>query len=120
MERRPEPKHLEQGFVDAHQQGGAAAASPKGTRCFDTDTPADESGDTQTLGVRPPFIEAKRGRTMRFALRTLGQVSRDSLPCSKKGKGQSDVFYKVVPGKREKESNKTVCVCVCVCVCMRT
>ena len=50
MERRPEAKHLEPDFVDAHQQGGAAAAPLKGAQCFDTDTPADESGDKQTLG----------------------------------------------------------------------
>ena len=56
MERRPEAKD----FVDAHQQGDAAAAPPKGAQCLDTDTPADESGDKQTLGVRPPFIEGRQ------------------------------------------------------------
>ena len=83
-------------------RGALLLLHPKGARCFDTNTPADESGDTQTLGVRPPFIEAKRGRTMRFALRTLGQVSRDSLPCSKKGKRQS-VFFLQGCAREERE-----------------
>ena len=113
MERRPEAKRLEQDFVDAHQQGSAAAAPPKGARCFDTDTPADESGDKQTLDVRPPFIEAKRGRAMRFAPRTLGQVSRDSFPCSKKGKGQSSLFLHGC-AREKRESYKTACECVCM------
>ena len=111
MERRPEAERREQDFVDAHQQGGAAAAPLKGAQCFDTDTPADESGNKQTLEVRPSFIEAKRGRAMRFAPRTLGQVSRDSLPYSKKGKGQSNLFLHGC-SREERESNTTVCECV--------
>ena len=47
VERRQEAKRLEEKLVDAHQQGGAAAAPPKGAQCF------EESGDRQTLGVRP-------------------------------------------------------------------
>ena len=103
IERRQEAKRLEQDLIDAHQQGGDAAAPPKGAQCFDTDTPAEESGDKQTLGVRTLFMEANRGRAMRFAPRTLGQVSRYSLSCSRKGKGENIFFYTVVPGKRETE-----------------
>ena len=115
VERRQEAKRLEQDLVDAHQQGGAAAAQPKGAQCFDTDTPAEVSGDKQTLGVRSLFIEAKRGsRALRFAPGTLEQVSRYSLPCLRKGKGENVFFYTVVPGKREIESNKAVCECVCM------
>ena len=59
---------------------------------------------------------------MRVAPRTLGQVSRDSLPCSKKGRENKKQKTKnaVVPGKREREreregeSNKAVCECVCM------
>ena len=32
-------------------RGGAAAAPPKGARCFDTDTPGEELGDKQCCGV---------------------------------------------------------------------
>ena len=92
VKRRQEAKRLEQDLVDAHQLGVAAAAPQKGAQCFGTDTSAEESGNEQALGVRPLFIEAKRGRAMRFAPRTLGQVSRDLLPCSKKGKGEI-VFF---------------------------
>ena len=116
MERRQEAKRLEQDLVDAHQQGRAAALPPKSTRCFDTDTPAEESGDGQTPDVRLLFIEAKRGRAMRFAPRRSGKVSRYPLPCSKKGKGENDFcFIRLCPG-REREGIKAVCECVCVCV----
>ena len=47
MERRQEANRLEEDLIDAHQQGGAAAGPPKGAQCF------EESGDKQTLGVRP-------------------------------------------------------------------
>ena len=113
VERRPEAKCLEHDFVGAHQQGGAAAAPPKGAQCFDTNTPAEESGDKQTLGVRPPFIKAKLGKTMRFAPRTLGQVSKDSLPCLKKGKGKVFFSPRLCSG-RERESYKTVRESMCM------
>ena len=70
VECKQEAKRLEQDLVDAHQQGGADAAPPKGAHCFDTDTPPEEPGDKLMLGVRPLFIEAKRGRAMRFSTRT--------------------------------------------------
>ena len=115
--RQEEAKRLEQDLVDAHQQGGAAAAPLKGAQCFGTDTPAEVSGDKQTLGVRPLFIEAKRGsRAMRFAPTTLEQVSRYSLPCSKKGKGENVVvFTRLCPG-RDKERGIRQCVSVCASV----
>ena len=55
---------------------------------------------------------------MRFAPRTLGQVSRYSLPCSKKGNGEN---YSFLHGcaREERESNKSNKT-VCEYVCMRT
>ena len=52
---------------------------------------------------------------MRFAPRTLGQVSRYSLPCSNKGNGGNDSFlHGCAREERERESNKTVCEYVCM------
>ena len=52
---------------------------------------------------------------MRFAPRTLGQVSRYSLPCSKKGNGENDYFlHGCAREERERESNKQVCEYVCM------
>ena len=58
----------------------------------------------------------KAGRAIRFAPRTLGQVSRYSLPCSKKGNGENYYFFtRLCPGRdRERESNKQVCEYVCM------
>ena len=111
VERRQEANRLEQDLVDAHQQGGAAAAPPKGTQYFDTDTSAQESGDKQTPGVKPLFMEAKRGRAMRFALRMLEQISRYPLPCSKKGKGIFIFYFTRLCSGRERVIRQCVSVC---------
>ena len=54
---------------------------------------------------------------MRFAPRTLGQVSRYSLPCSKKGNGENDYFlHDCARKERERERVTRQCVSMCASV----
>ena len=115
VERRQDVKRLEQDIVYTSQQRGTPAAPPKGAQCFDTNTPAEESGDKQTLGVRPLIIAAKRGRAMRFAPRTLGHVSRGKSCGARRREGGKESF---LHGCAREEKERVIRQCVSMCACV--
>ena len=94
------------------QVGAAAAAAPKGADCFDTNTPAEGSGDKQTPGARLLLIRGKTGQShagcseLGENVRTSIEVSRYPLPCSRKekekagGRGSKRLYP---GGERERE-----------------